>query len=164
MTTCVNRRSPDSMTYVATMIGIIRAGYCAFLVSPRNSPPAIAHLLSITKSDFLLTSADSLTQDIVHKAVDILHENGGTISVRDIPRFDELFHDAAVSFEPLPQMQTPSMDDVAVILHSSGGKQLCIVLSTAGSYLAFLSGSTNFPKPIPLTHRALLEWGKGTCA
>ncbi|ETW75335.1 hypothetical protein HETIRDRAFT_461285 [Heterobasidion irregulare TC 32-1] len=132
----------DSMTYVATMIGIIRAGYCAFLVSPRNSPPAIAHLLSITQSDFLLTSADTVTQDIVHKAVDILQKNGGTIAVRDIPRFEELFHDVAVSFEPLPQMQTPSMDDVAIILHSSG--------------------STNFPKPIPLTHRALLEWGKGT--
>src|SRR6202034_3963513 len=38
----------DTITYFFFMVGILRAGFTVFPISPRNNPPAIAHLLKKT--------------------------------------------------------------------------------------------------------------------
>jgi len=102
------------------MNAIVRTGYCAFLVSPRNSSAAIAHLLTVTGSDFLLTTPDAATSLVVGGVLDAFKAEGKPILARDMPRFEELLPEKDNEFEPLPPMQTPTMDDVAIILHSSG--------------------------------------------
>jgi acyl-CoA synthetase (AMP-forming)/AMP-acid ligase II len=145
------------------MNAIIRAGYRAFLVSPRNSSAAIAHLLTVTESDFLLTTPDSATTNTVNGTVEALKADGGTVIVRDMPRFEDLLPEGDHDFEALPAMQTPSMDDIAIILHSSGMQFYYPRDATLRLIQISCTGSTNFPKPISLTHRNLIEWGKGTC-
>lgn len=61
------------------------------------------------------------------------------VSTKPMPTYEQLFKGPdEVTF---PVLDNYNYDSVALILHSSG--------------------STNFPKPIPLTHRNLIEWGRG---
>ncbi|EPQ50791.1 hypothetical protein GLOTRDRAFT_50066 [Gloeophyllum trabeum ATCC 11539] len=46
----------DTITYFTVMVGIIRAGYAAFLISTRNSSAAIAHLLGKAASGLVITA------------------------------------------------------------------------------------------------------------
>lgn len=61
------------------------------------------------------------------------------VSIKPMPTYEQLFN--APEEASVPLLDSHDLDSVALILHSSG--------------------STNFPKPIPLTHRNLVEWGRG---
>jgi len=92
------------------ILGVIRAGFIPFLISPRNSTEAIIHLLKQGNARMVYSSNDDATR---HKV-----ESSG-LSMRIMPTFDELYSPDAV-FELLPDMPDVDMNSTAVIFHSSG--------------------------------------------
>ncbi|OBZ79958.1 L-aminoadipate-semialdehyde dehydrogenase large subunit [Grifola frondosa] len=127
----------DTITYLTNIVGIIRAGYIVFLISPRNSPTAIAHLLSKVHVTHILGGPEDSLQDLLHASLQLIPDdpNRATPTLSLIPQFEELYLKDA-TFEPLP-FERPQLSDRAVILHSSG--------------------STAFPKPITWTHYHMLQ-------
>lgn len=73
-------------------------------------------------------------QQLAKEAVKL---QGGTLPIKPMATYEQLYHSKRVE---VPLLSSYDLDAVALILHTSG--------------------STNFPKPIYLTHRNLLEWGR----
>ncbi|THH29823.1 hypothetical protein EUX98_g4374 [Antrodiella citrinella] len=113
--------SSDTITYLCTMIGIMRAGFTFFAISPRNSPEAVAHLLTKTETAFLLVSPESSTVTLAESASGIIQSTGGVSPKIDrMPVFEDLC--AAVddvSFDSYPTVAHDG-ESVAMIFHSSG--------------------------------------------
>ncbi|KAJ6598643.1 hypothetical protein B0H10DRAFT_2085224 [Mycena sp. CBHHK59/15] len=130
--------STDQITYLTIIAGILRAGYQAFPISPRNSDVAIAHLLRSGACNHVFVSTDPAMQKLVGAAAAKLSAAGAEVNMIPIPRFEELFKASAAS-ELLPPMRKLDLEDPAVMLHSSG--------------------STAFPKIITFTFRTLMESG-----
>ena len=112
----------DSITFGCSLIGSIRAGFVAFLISPRNSSEAIAHLLTESNSKALFISADRPMADLAEAAVKQLQRDSTTspIDVHPMPVFEDLFPPQPdLDFKPfLPRKM--NLDAPAFILHSSG--------------------------------------------
>jgi acyl-CoA synthetase (AMP-forming)/AMP-acid ligase II len=79
-------------------------------------------------------SSDEYEQSLIKG---VTEAKGKSITTIQTPFFAELYAPLE-DFEPLPPMQHPSLEEIGIIIHSSG--------------------STNFPKPIPLSHAGLLTW------
>ena len=135
----------------------IRAGYRAFPISPRNSPAAIVHLLNKTGSHLVLVSDDApmqalaaATREALEGAEELLAMDQNERKQHEVkwlatPSFHDFYPVEGVdpNFESLPPMARPELSSPALILHSSG--------------------STSFPKPIPITQRILLQWSRIPC-
>ncbi|KAL8280977.1 hypothetical protein RQP46_006656 [Phenoliferia psychrophenolica] len=124
----------DSLTYNAIMAGILRAGFVAFLISPRNAIAGVVNMLTVSKTVAIISSSDHLEAILLEG---VLAELKDSVTVIEAPLFDDLFDlsiDITKPYSPLlPDMTTPVDNNAtALIIHSSG--------------------STNFPKPIPLSH------------
>ncbi|KIM81361.1 hypothetical protein PILCRDRAFT_821447 [Piloderma croceum F 1598] len=129
----------DTITYLTTVFGIIRAGYAAFLISPRNSPAAVAHLLSTRAVTHILIGTEQSLQNLATVSLDMIKGRATERpTVSFMPLFDELYSDGKeTTFDRLP-FKRPSMNDLAIILHSSG--------------------STAFPKTINWNHYRMLQF------
>ncbi|KAF8441638.1 L-aminoadipate-semialdehyde dehydrogenase [Boletus edulis BED1] len=126
----------SNIDYVVTEMALYRMGYCVLFLSPNNSPPAIAHLLTITNAshiivqDALLPSATTaLTHLAVPSSVSIIHQ----------PPSDVFGPDARVAHPDRTHWDPPLTPDVEFLL------PVTIIHS---------SGSTGFPKPIIATNKA----------
>ncbi|KAJ7655842.1 hypothetical protein DFH06DRAFT_992336 [Mycena polygramma] len=134
--------SSDTIPYFTVLMSCLRANYVAFPISPRNSPAAIAHLISKAEVKHLLIGHEVAMADLANSAIQILKEEYPVAAVPDVslvPLFDELFLPAsnnAVSPEDLPYENMGS-DAIACIMHSSG--------------------STAFPKPIYWSNHRTIE-------
>lgn len=141
---------PDTITYFTLMAVIIRAGHTAFPISPRNSAPAVAHLLTKTGTEHVFVGPESSLQDLAAASLKLMKDTGGSLPILEsIPAFDSLFPKVSDDgFEPLPSFR-PDWDDPAVIMHSSGeirrAPDRCSILNDQ-------TGSTAFPKPIVWSH------------
>ena len=123
------------------MIGIMRAGYTVFPISARNSPAAVAHLLKETNVTHLFVGQNGNLQSIIDAAYGMLE--GQKPVALDMPTFTELY---SVDDERAVEANyySPSkLDATVLIMHSSG--------------------STSFPKPIPMTHYHLLHLSMYPC-
>ncbi|KAJ7667223.1 hypothetical protein B0H17DRAFT_990381 [Mycena rosella] len=129
--------SADQITYFSVIAGILRAGYQAFPISPRNSEVAVAHLLRSTGCTRVFVSADAAMQKLAKAAADTsaVEEK---LEILAMPTFEDLF-ERPDAIAPLPPVEKHGLDEPAVILHSSG--------------------STAFPKTITFTYRILMESG-----
>lgn len=110
------------MTYVTTEVGILRAGFSVFPISPRNSPEAIAHLLKKTGSRYLLVGGEPMFQKQAATALGILREEGHPeIPSSDMLHFEDLYphNDLDTEFENYPAVKF-DLDAPSLILHSSG--------------------------------------------
>ncbi|TDL22742.1 acetyl-CoA synthetase-like protein [Rickenella mellea] len=125
----------DTITSCVLLAGIIRAGYQAFQISPKNSTAAVAHLLRRTNCRMIFISDDTATKDLCQNAVEELQIE---IPIVIAPNFNDVFRDEKDTFIRLPPIIPPNLDIPAVIFHSSG--------------------STSFPKPIPIMHKTLAVW------
>ncbi|THH19547.1 hypothetical protein EW146_g1644 [Bondarzewia mesenterica] len=129
----------DTITYVTTEIGIIRAGFAVFPISPRNSPEAVAHLLRKTGTKLLLVSGEPVLQSLAAAVQEILNQDEERLDVivSGMPLFEDIYPDEIFNgnFELYPTVRY-DLNAPALIIHSSG--------------------STSFPKPIPWFHKNLV--------
>ncbi|KAG1862517.1 L-aminoadipate-semialdehyde dehydrogenase [Suillus subalutaceus] len=128
----------SNISYLVTELALYRMGYCVLFLSPNNSPPAIAHLLTVTNAthmivqDVLLPSA---TEALTHLS------NPSSVTIINQPSSD-VFGPAARSLYPEKTRWDPALkweDEYLLpvtIIHSSG--------------------STGFPKPITATNKAAI--------
>ncbi|KAF8200271.1 hypothetical protein BJ912DRAFT_921743 [Pholiota molesta] len=130
----------DTITYFTMIMAIMRAGYIAFPISPRNSPSAVAHLIKSVGVQYVLVGDDQSMSDLADESLQALKANyeGKTIEPQliPIPHFGDLFVDTGDDFKTLPSIRKEP-NDIIIYLHSSG--------------------STAYPKPIPWTNYRFLQ-------
>ncbi|KDQ19579.1 hypothetical protein BOTBODRAFT_170655 [Botryobasidium botryosum FD-172 SS1] len=129
--------------YLTFAHGVSRAGYVAHYISTRNSPPTATHLFMETRVTYVFV--DESLRALADSAIEGLASKESAIIPHTFksPAFNELCVLDDPDFEPLPPMETPDLDSVAVILNSSG--------------------STSLPKAMNVTHRiwigfSLIPW------
>ena len=116
----------DTITYTTVLTGVQRAGFVAFPISPRNSPAAVAHLLTKTGAPYLVVGPEPALQELAVAAFDLLNEQGVPLPHRaPMPVFEDLYNDTPVEF--LPPLHA-DLDDPTVMMHSSG--MLSVVIWT----------------------------------
>ncbi|KAJ7648213.1 hypothetical protein DFH06DRAFT_1050166 [Mycena polygramma] len=132
--------SSDTIPSFILFTSCLRANYIPFPISPRNSPLAVAHLISQAGVSHVLIGHEAAMVQLMEGAVALLKEKYPTTVVPDVsyvPLFDDLFNPAAQTApEDLPYEYT-GPDTIAFISHSSG--------------------STAFPKPIYWTNQKTIE-------
>ncbi|KAJ6458386.1 hypothetical protein C8R47DRAFT_1203181 [Mycena vitilis] len=132
--------SSDTIPFFILFTSCLRANYIPFPISPRNSPLAVAHLISQAKVSHVLIGHEAAMVQLVESAVALLKKKYTTPAVPDVsyvPLFYDLFSPAAQAApEDLPYEYT-GPDTIAFISHSSG--------------------STAFPKPIYWTNQKTIE-------
>ncbi|EKM49837.1 uncharacterized protein PHACADRAFT_154467, partial [Phanerochaete carnosa HHB-10118-sp] len=135
----------DTIHYVAIESGLIRAGLIPFLISHRNSPEAVAHLLEKTSGHRLLVQDSTIS--LAHSVKKLLDTKSFDVFIEDLIPLHALFpslslvqqNGAAKDPEHYPPAPMPwKKDDVVYIIHSSG--------------------STGLPKPVPQTQGFMRHW------
>ncbi|KAJ7894322.1 hypothetical protein B0H14DRAFT_802925 [Mycena olivaceomarginata] len=132
----------DTISYFTLINSCFRANYVVFPISPRNSSPAIAHLLDKVGVKHLVIGHEPSMQDLAAAALDILKEKHPQRELPDVshvPLFEELFfpeNARTLTPESVPY-EYKGPDAIVLILHSSG--------------------STAFPKPIYWSNQRTLE-------
>ncbi|KAF9475758.1 putative aminoadipate reductase [Pholiota conissans] len=121
----------DSLLYQAVTLGITRAGFIPYPISPRNTAAAIIKLLKDTSCHRLLTTYQTLGT-LVDQIRSELATSDPTYSLK----IDE--ESAEDPFEEYQTGTSAPLDDVLMYLHSSG--------------------STGFLKTIPQTFRSMVHW------
>ncbi|KAF7348965.1 NRPS-like enzyme [Mycena venus] len=129
--------STSAILYACLLFGTLRAGCPVFLLSTRNSDVAIAHLIAESGVKYLLVSQDAHMQDIARKANGILQSKNVHITLISIPTYEEICADEHEDRDALPALEPIDDDHVLIIAHSSG--------------------STSFPKIIPLTQKYFIK-------
>ncbi|KAF7293887.1 Acetyl-CoA synthetase-like protein [Mycena chlorophos] len=137
----------DSLLYQTLLAGCMIAGLVPFPISPRNSGPALLHLLTATETHRLLTThaslgrlTDGLLKDVAAQGI----KHG--LSIEEIPTVCDVY--------PFLGKETPDVD-AAFLAYPSSAKT---DLSATALYL-HSSGSTGLPKPIPLSHHTFTSFG-----
>ncbi|KAG0695028.1 hypothetical protein DFH29DRAFT_957159 [Suillus ampliporus] len=139
----------DTLYYQTIVLGLMRAGFIPFPMSPRNSPPAIVNLLRKTSCVRLIAVRDSLNALI--EAVERIyitesresHFHGDGLMITEPPSFSALY----------PQFGCETQDNILDVLLPWPAKLDDVALYQHSS------GSSGFPKPIPLSHLTVLHWG-----
>ena len=121
--------SSDTFTYLTVNLSILRTGATLFPISPRNSAPAIAHLLQETGVTAILVSSDSSLNRLASAALDIIQNSGGTLpNVARMPTFDEMFLACSATMigteKFLPPLRWRQQDRAGLIVHSSGSSSV----------------------------------------
>ncbi|KAJ3557049.1 hypothetical protein NM688_g1689 [Phlebia brevispora] len=136
----------DTVLYATVLMGIARAGMVPFPVSHRNSPEAITHLLRKSSCYRVLTQTS--LKHLLSNAETAFSAEGLTLQIDELPELSKVYpkfavgngiaHDAKEAL--YPALPRPGNDELAMFIHSSG--------------------STGFPKPIPLTQKIITQWVK----
>ncbi|KAJ7041394.1 acetyl-CoA synthetase-like protein [Mycena alexandri] len=135
----------DVLIYQTIVAGCIIAGIVPFQISHRNSTAAIFQLLNNTSSHRMLTTKGSLAKTMDALSTYLATQNPPyQLFIEEIPLLGHIYphlgHETTEDpFVPYPGPTTrTALDEVAMYVHSSG--------------------STGFPKSIPLTHRFLIQY------
>jgi acyl-coenzyme A synthetase/AMP-(fatty) acid ligase len=115
-------------------------------MSPRNSAAAVISMMEKTKCHRLITTHSSLGPLIDGVKADFVSHDTetGQLQINEILALKDLYPDLIRGSPngefvpyPLPASRS-SQDDILVYIHSSG--------------------STGFPKPIPITNLSIIHW------
>ncbi|KZO93861.1 acetyl-CoA synthetase-like protein [Calocera viscosa TUFC12733] len=148
----------DALTYSTLIFGILRAGFVAFPISTRNSVPALEHLIKKTSSPYIFGSIptagvpSSALQETTAELLDLLP----SIRLLEVPHYTELYPRLnAVPVQPYNPQEDAARTPMLPPVFSFPEYEYV----TKDSPIIFLhsSGSTSFPKPIPMSHRFWLS-------
>lgn len=116
----------EPLTFFTVAVGIMRAGFAVFPISPRNSPAAVAHLLRKTSPAHLLVGPEPSLKELVAASYKIFKEDGAEPPrFSEMPFFDAIYEKGLAPFEPLPPVKR-GLDDIVLIMHSSGEPASCV--------------------------------------
>jgi len=106
-------------------LSVLRTGATLFPISPRNSAPAVAHLLETTGVTAILVGGEPSLNRLAAAAFSIIRNAGGTPpSAALIPTFDDIFSTRSATVidtdEFLPPLGWRRHDRAGLIVHSSG--------------------------------------------
>ncbi|KAG1835273.1 putative aminoadipate reductase [Suillus variegatus] len=136
----------DTLLYQTIFMGIIFAGLIPFPMSPRNSAAAVTNMMQKTRCCRLITTQHSLASLIDGvKAGFVSHDTQTSqLQIDEIPALKHLY--------PALAGGTP---DENIVPHSSLGLPW-----SKHEVLFYLhsSGSTGFPKPIPISNLTAIHW------
>ena len=114
-------------------MAILRAGYTVFPISVRNSPAAVAHLISKVNVSHVFVGREQAIVDLSDKALKLLSEENTSQSVPTVSpilTFEDLYTPSksdddndAVPFEK------KNMEDIAIYLHSSGSRSIFMCIN-----------------------------------
>ncbi|KAF8899601.1 hypothetical protein CPB84DRAFT_1847624 [Gymnopilus junonius] len=140
----------DTLLYQAVCVGIMKAGFIPFPISPRNTAAAVINLLKKTDCHYLLSTCVTLKELLDNISVELGEEESPyKVDVEEIPRLYDIFPKLGEEREddPFTPYRSPKdyagLNDVGIYLHSSG--------------------STGFPKAIPQTHQIMIHWALFSC-
>ncbi|KAJ7264743.1 hypothetical protein C8J57DRAFT_1512097 [Mycena rebaudengoi] len=66
----------DTITYFTTLVGMARAGIPVLPISPRFSPPVVAHLLVASKIAHVFVGTEPGLEEVIHEAIRSLEDAG----------------------------------------------------------------------------------------
>ncbi|KAG1835812.1 putative aminoadipate reductase [Suillus subalutaceus] len=136
----------DTLLYQTVFMGIIFAGLIPFAMSFRNSAAAVASMMQKTRCRRLITTQHSLASliDGIKAGFASRATQMGQLQIDEMPAVKHLYP-ALVSGTP----------DEAIVPYSSPGSP-----SSENDVLFYLhsSGSTGFPKPIPISNLTAIHW------
>ena len=114
----------DTITYICTILGLLKAGCTAFLVSTRNAAAAVADMLKRTGSAHLFVSADGSMRALAAEAIAAMAREDMHVTEHVMPTFEDLFVKALngqTRFDmPRDLPSNYDMKAPAVAMHSSG--------------------------------------------
>ncbi|KZO93858.1 acetyl-CoA synthetase-like protein [Calocera viscosa TUFC12733] len=144
----------DTLTYCTMIFAIIRAGFVAFPISTRNSVPAVEHLLKSTSCPYLygsIPTTDASATALQATTVEVLGLLP-SVQLLDVPHYAALYP----RLDSTPAKPYNAEEDAACTTAFPPVQSfLEYEHFTPDSPMLFLhsSGSTSFPKPIPISHR-----------
>lgn len=97
----------------------MRAGFIPFVISPKNSAVAVAHLLKITNCSAVFLAGGEAIQTLAQDAIKSVDYPVEAIM---FPKLDELYdnNNSGKRFEALPPFPIECIDRIGLISHSSG--------------------------------------------
>ncbi|KZT24135.1 acetyl-CoA synthetase-like protein [Neolentinus lepideus HHB14362 ss-1] len=130
---------PSGYTLAAVMFALMRLGAVPFCISIRNSDEAIRHLLKVGHVVAMVASKDDRLSERIAPIVEL--EGNAPIPLLEVEKCELqdmhlTLESGKISFPPLPPGAI-SVDDAAIMQHTSG--------------------STAFPKPVPLSNKLLIR-------
>ncbi|KAJ8094466.1 hypothetical protein PM082_010900 [Marasmius tenuissimus] len=136
----------DSITYFTMLMCILRADYIAFPISPRNSAAAVAHLLGSVGVDHVLVGHETAMQDLIRESLTKFKEG---FPAHPAPTYSPIFAFNEIFLPSFEQALTLKPDELPLTLQPHDNIM----------YL-HSSGSTAFPKPIPMTNKKMIQFAQ----
>ncbi|THU89990.1 acetyl-CoA synthetase-like protein [Dendrothele bispora CBS 962.96] len=164
--------SLDPLVYATTILAINRAGFQPFPLSPRNSQPALVHLINATKCKYIFTSTPSSSGGNNATAMELLSQAIlDDLSFQGIPLqvlqpyhasdlYPRLVKRPVPPFVPNPNFNKSRLPPLSQLLSLALSDDPTRI-STLKKYpwtIFHSSGSTKFPKPIYVSQGLGLEW------
>ncbi|KAJ7458508.1 amp-CoA ligase, partial [Mycena latifolia] len=135
----------DTILYHAVVVGLITADLIPFPISPATSAATVVNLLRNTSCHRLIATYDTVDAHILRVKEELNRlDRDLVLCIEEMPPLAQIYPNPGVemadcAFEAYPASPNqPEFDDICLYPHSSG--------------------STGFPKAIPETHRALMQW------
>ncbi|KAJ7485527.1 acetyl-CoA synthetase-like protein [Mycena latifolia] len=131
----------DTLSYIYLLIAIMSLGLTAFPMSPRNNAEATANLLKNTGALSMFTNTNGPVSDLAKEAVALLSKDG-------------------LKLDLLPMVQCENSTQV---LNAAAGKRTQQIEDNDVMLILHSSGTTAFPKPIPITKKGLINLSNIPC-
>ncbi|KKY18094.1 putative nrps-like enzyme [Diplodia seriata] len=145
--------APSSFEVIVTILAVSRLGWALLFLSPRLPAAAHARLLETCRCGIIIAAPEQ--QDSVPQIQAALPPTSSLTSIAPITRTD-------YRMMPPPPPSTTTTTTTTVPRASSSSSLSSSSPTEKTAWIIHSSGSTGFPKPIPLSHRALLaNFAKG---
>lgn len=137
----------DTLLHLALIVGLIRAGYVPFPMSPRNSAPAIANMMQRTQCHRIVSQA-AFTALMAGVRGELPSDYA--MVVDEPPSLTSIFPSLNSSFQSDVPLRSPPPEPYPPPLHEPSPTSVAFYLHS--------SGSTGHPKPVPQTHEFVRFW------
>lgn len=133
-----NQLIVDTVSYLTISMAILRAGYIAFPISPRNSPAAVAHLLHQVGVSHVFVGHEQSMIDLANESLQLLssqYPQASQPKFSPVPLFEDLYLESENDPDDIP-FEKRGLNDIVIYMHSSGMFEIssCRHLTVASSF------------------------------